>query len=209
MPQQLSLDWLLRPMTVDAFLDEIWGKSHYHASRDIPGYLDGLLGGADSVDALLAVFRPHRSLVSRVREQERKDQYVYRLADSSFDVAALEHPEAIAVGLDSLEGDLVRRGQCHPLGAGIADAVSIDDRTKVAKYQPLYARVTESSDGVALNFAQSAVSTSHDHQEAFRFLAKSTEPFEVCHLPGLSDAQRIELARTLILQGFLVRLSSD
>lgn len=394
MVQQLSLAWLLEPLTVDAFLDDIWGRSHYHVSRCSPDYFDGLLDGADSVDALLAVFRPHLSLVSLVRQDERRDQYAYRLADGRFDIAAigrdfgdgftivldsvqryvrsiaalahsidvelnfaaqvnayftppqsqgfvahfddhdalivqlqgskiwhlyegidvaphemwrhgpipaaelpapidvrletgdvlylprgrvhaaestselsvhltvglhaptlfllatrmlnalnnsdgrvhiqlpprflsdpdvraglgslvyeitesLERPDAIAAALDSLEADLVRRGQCHPPGAGISDAVGVDDQTRVVKYQPLYSRVTEDSDGVALHFAQSVVNAGTDHREALQYLAKSIEPLRVSDLPGLSETQRIELARALILQGFLVRLPSD
>lgn len=391
---EFSLAWLLRPLTVDAFLDEVWGKSHYHVSRSSPDYFDGLLDGADSVDAMLTVFRPHLSLVSLVRQQERKEQYVYRLADGSFDVAAIgqdfadgftivldsvqryvrsiaslahsidvelnyaaqvnayftppqsqgfvahcddhdalivqlqgskiwhlyegidvathemwrhdalpaaeppaptdvrletgdvlyvprgrvhaaestselsvhltvglhaptlsllatrmldalnnsdarahiqlpprflsdpavraglgslvheitesfEQPETLAAALDSLEADLVRRGQCHPLGAAISDAVGVDDQTRVLKYQPLYSRVTEDSDGVALHFAQSVVNAGTDHREALQYLARSAAPLRVSDLPGLSEVQRIELARTLILQGFLVRLPGD
>ncbi len=392
--EQHSLNWLLRPLTVDVFLDEIWGKSHHHVSRSDPDYFASLLEGADSVDALLAVFRPHLSLVSLVREAERKEQYVYRLADGSFDVAAigrdfadgytivlesvqryvraiasmahsidvelnfatqvnayftppqsqgfvahfddhdalivqlqgskiwhlyegidvaphemwrdgsipaaelpapadvrlatgdvlyvprgrvhaaestselsvhltvglhaptlymlatrmlnalndsddnihaqlpprflsdpqvraglgafahtlaeaLGQPDAMAEGLDSLEADLVRRGQCQPLGTDISDAIDIDDQTRVVKYQPLYARVTEDAGGVALHFAQSVVNAGPDHREALQFLARNTEPLNVCDLPGLSETQRTELARTLIMQGFLVRLSGD
>jgi bifunctional lysine-specific demethylase and histidyl-hydroxylase NO66 len=392
--EQFSLDWLLRPLTVDVFLDEIWGKSHYHVSRSSPDYFVNLLEHAETVDALLAVFRPHLSLVSLVREAERKDQYVYRLAGGGFDVAAigqdfadgytivlenvqryvrpiasmahsidvelnfatqvnayftppqsqgfvahfddhdalivqlqgskiwhlyegidvaphdmwrheslaadrlptpidvrletgdvlyvprgrvhaaestselsvhltvglhaptlfvlatrmlnalndsddhvhaqlpprflsdpqvraglgafahriaeaLEQPDAMAGGLDSLEADLVRRGQCQPLGAAISDAVDVDDSTRVAKYRPLYARVTTDPGGVALHFAQSVVNAGPDHRDALQFLARSTAPLHVSDLPGLSGVQRIELARTLILQGFLVRLPSD
>jgi bifunctional lysine-specific demethylase and histidyl-hydroxylase NO66 len=76
------------------------------------------------------------------------------------------------------------------------------------KYQPLYSRVTEDSGGVALHFAQSVVNAGIDHREALQYLARSTEPLRVSDLPGLSDMQRIELARTLILQGFLLRLPS-
>jgi hypothetical protein len=122
---------------------------------------------------------------------------------------ALEQPEVIADGLDSLEADLVRRGQCKPLGAGISDAVAIDDQTRVVKYQPLYSRVTEKSDGVALHFAQSVVDVTADHESALQFLAKSTAPFRIRDLPELSEVQRLELARTLILQGFLIRLPDD
>ena len=394
MAQQLSLAWLLRPLTVDAFLDEIWGKSHYHVSRNSPNYFDSLREGADSIDALLAVFRPHLSLVSLVRKAERKHQFLYRLADGGFDVAAIgqdfadgytivlesiqryvrsiaslahsieveldfaaqvnayftppqsqgfvahlddhdalivqlqgskiwhlydgidvaphemgnhgsvaaadlpapvdvcleagdvlyiprgrvhaaestselsvhltiglhaptllllatrmldalnntddrihaqlpprflsdpkvrarldtfahqiaevfDEPDALAGGLDSLEADLVKRGQCQPLVAGISDAVDVDDRTRVVKCQPLYSRVTEDSAGVALHFAQSVVNAGPDYREALRFLAKIAEPLRVCDLPGLSETERIELARTLILQGFLVRLTHD
>jgi bifunctional lysine-specific demethylase and histidyl-hydroxylase NO66 len=394
MVQPYSLAWLLEPLTVDAFLDDVWGKSHYHVSRRNSDHFVGLLEGADSVDALLAVFRPHLSLVSLVRETERKDQYVYRLAGGGFDVAAigqdfadgytivlenvqryvraiaalahsidvelnfatqvnayftppqsqgfvahfddhdalivqlqgsklwhlyegidvaphdmwrheslgadqlpepadvlletgdvlyvprgrvhaaestselsvhltiglhaptlfllatrmlnalnnfddrmhaqlpprflsdpkvraglgslvhqvgesLEQSEAIALGLDSLEADLVMRGQCRPLGAGISHAVGIDDQTRVMKYQPLYARVTKNSGVVALHFAQSVVNAGADHEEALRFLATSTEPIRIADLPGLSEAQRVELARTLIMQGFLVRMADD
>jgi bifunctional lysine-specific demethylase and histidyl-hydroxylase NO66 len=394
MPQHFSLAWLLDPLTVDDFLGEIWGTTHHHVSRDRPDYLDSLCEDADSVDDLLALFRPHLSLVSLVRESERKDQYLYRLADGGFDAAAigrdfadgytivldsvqrfaraigamshsievelnfatqvnayftppesqgfeahsddhdalivqlqgskiwhiyegadvaphemwrheamstkglpapvdvrlpagdvlyvprgrvhaaestselsvhltvglhaptlfmlatrelnalnnsddrihtqlpprflsdpevrsglgslvreiaeaLEQPEAIAGGLDSLEADLVKRGQCKPLGSGISDAVAIDDQTRVVKYQPLYSRVTETSDAVALHFAQSVVNVTADHKSAVEFLAKSTAPFRIRDLPELSEVQRLELARTLIMQGFLIRLPDD
>jgi lysine-specific demethylase/histidyl-hydroxylase NO66 len=42
-----------------------------------------------------------------------------------------------------------------------------------------------------------------------QFLSKSTEPFRVCDLRGLSEPQQTELARTLIVNGFLVRLPGD
>ena len=394
MPQPFSLGWLLDPLTVDDFLGRIWGNAHHHVSRDCADYVDSLRDGADSVDDLLALFRPHLSLVSLVRQSERKDNYVYRLAGGGFDaeaigrdfadgytivldsvqryaraIAALSHsievelnfatqvnayftppesqgfaahsddhdalivqlqgskiwhiyegvdvaphdmwrhealstaglpapvdvrleagdvlyvprgrvhaaestselsvhltlglhaptlfmlatrmldalnnsddcvhtqlpprflsdpdvrlglgdlvhaiaeaveqPEAIAQGLDSLEADLVRRGRCKPLGTGISDAVAIDDQTRVVKYQPLYSRVTERSDEVALHFAQSVVNVTTDHTSALHFLAKSAVPFRIRDLPELSEVQRLELARTLILQGFLIRLPDD
>jgi hypothetical protein len=60
-----------------------------------------------------------------------------------------------------------------------------------------------------LHFAQLVVNAAPDHGEALQFLSKSTEPFRVCDLPGLSEAQQTELARTLIANGFLVRLPGD
>ena len=124
-------------------------------------------------------------------------------------VEALEQPSAISAGLGSLADDLVRRGQSPPVGQAITNAIGVDGHVRVVKYQPLFSRVTETSDGVALHFAQLVVSAAPDHSEALQFLSKSTEPFRVCDLPGLSEPQQTELARTLIANGFLVRLPGD
>jgi ribosomal protein L16 Arg81 hydroxylase len=124
-------------------------------------------------------------------------------------VEALEQPSAISAGLGSLADDLVRRGQSPPVGQAITSAIGIAGQVRVVKYQPLFSRVTETSDGVALHFAQLVVNAAPDHTEALQFLSKSTEPFRVCDLPGLSEAQQTELARTLIVNGFLVRLPDD
>jgi hypothetical protein len=77
----------------------------------------------------------------------------------------------------------------------------------VAKYEPLYARVAHVDDRVVLQFAQLSVGAGTDHEAAMMFLAGSTGPFRVGDLPGLTAAQRTGLAQTLILNGFLVRLS--
>ena len=79
----------------------------------------------------------------------------------------------------------------------------------MVKCQPLYSRVTESPGGVVLHFAQSVVNAGLEFRDAMNFLAKSTEPLQVSDIPGLSETERIELARTLILQGFLIRLTRD
>ena len=391
---ELSLAWLLQPLTVETFINEIWGATHYHVSRNCPEYFDSLLDASASVDELLGLFRPDLSLARLVRENDKKDPYVYRLADGGFDVAgvgkdfadgytivlesiqryvraiaslshsievelnfttqvnayvtppesqgfvthydehdvlivqirgskiwhlyngadiaphrmcrqepivtdalpsptdvrleagdvlylprgrvhaaeatsevsvhltvglhaptllmlvtralnalsysddrvhtqlpprylddphvraslgalvrdvaeALEQPSVIAEGLGSLEDDLVKRGQPSPVGQAISTAVGIVGHARVRKYQPLYSRVTDTSDGVALHFAQLVINAAPDHKEALQFLSKSTEPFRVCDLPGLSAAQQTELARTLIVTGFLVRLPDD
>jgi lysine-specific demethylase/histidyl-hydroxylase NO66 len=390
----LSLTWLLQPLSVETFLNEIWGATHYHVSRNSPEYFDSLLDGSASVDELLALFRPDLSLVSLVRENDKKDPYVYRFADGGFDAAAigkdfadgytivldsiqryvraiasllhsievelnfatqvnayitrpesqgfvthydehdvlilqirgskiwhlydgadvaphemrrrqpvvtaalpsptdvrlevgdvlylprgrvhaaeatselsvhltvglhaptllllvtraldslsysddrvhtqlpprylndpdvranlgvlvrdvaegLEEPSVIAEGLGSLEDDLVKRGQSPPVGQAMSNAVGIDGHARVMKYQPLYSRVTDSPDGVALHFAQLVIKAGSDHEDALQFLSKSTEPFRICDLPGLSAAQQTELARSLIISGFLVRLTDD
>jgi bifunctional lysine-specific demethylase and histidyl-hydroxylase NO66 len=392
--REFSLAWLLQPLTVDTFLGEIWGATHCHVSRNRPGYFDNLLGGSISVDELLGLFRPDLSLVRLVRENDKKDPYVYRLAGGGFDadgigkdfaagytivlesvhryvralasllqsievelnfatqlnayftppesrgfnahydehdvlilqlrgskiwhlydgvdvaphemqrhepvpaaalpspadvrldagdvlyvphgkvhaaeatsevsvhltlglhaptlltlvtralgslsysddrvhtqlpprylddpdlraglgalvhgvVEALEQPSVIAEGLGSLEDDLVKRGQSPPVGQAISKAVGIEGHSRVMKYQPLYSRVTDTSDGVALHFAQLVVNAAPDHKDALEFLSKSTEPLRIRDLPGLSAAQQTELARTLIVNGFLIRLPDD
>jgi bifunctional lysine-specific demethylase and histidyl-hydroxylase NO66 len=127
-------------------------------------------------------------------------------------VTALEEPGVIAAGLGELEDVLVKHGRCPPVGRAIANAAGIDGHTPVVKYQPLYSRVTAvagGSKGYALHFAQLVINAGPDHKAALLFVSTNTEPFRVCDLPGLNAAQQIELARTLIASGFLVRLRPD
>jgi bifunctional lysine-specific demethylase and histidyl-hydroxylase NO66 len=135
------------------------------------------------------------------------------LADPVRDmVRTVEHPSVIAESLDALEDALVRRGRCPPVGQ-ISDSVGIDGQTPVVKYQPLYSRVTGpkggDAGGVALQFAQLSIRADANHEAAMLFLSSSTAPFRVRDLPGLTAAQQTELARTLIVSGFLVRLPDD
>lgn len=37
MAAESSLAWLLRPVSVEAFLDEIWAIRHHHIQRGEPG----------------------------------------------------------------------------------------------------------------------------------------------------------------------------
>jgi len=120
-------------------------------------------------------------------------------------VGTVEDPGALAGGLGLLADSLVRRGQCPPVGK-IADAKAIDAQTLVVKYQPLYSRVKAVDDGVVLEFASLSINAAADHEAAMRFISSSTEPFRVGDLPGLRPAQQTDLARTLIVSGFLVRL---
>ncbi len=123
-------------------------------------------------------------------------------------VRAWKHPSVIAESLDALEDALVRRGRCPPVGQ-ISDTVGIDGQTLVVKYQPLYSRVSAVAGGVVLQFAQLSIHGDAGHEAAMLFLSTSTEPFRVRDLPGLHTAQQTELARTLIVAGFLVRLPDD
>jgi hypothetical protein len=124
-------------------------------------------------------------------------------------VEALEQPSVIEGGVVSLEDDLVKRGKCPPVAQAVSNALGIDGNARVVKYQPLYSRVTDIPDGVALHFAQLVINAGSGHKDALQFLSKSTEPFRICDLPGLSAAEQTELARTLIVTGFLVRLPTD
>jgi ribosomal protein L16 Arg81 hydroxylase len=388
-----SLAWLLQPLTVGTFFDEIWGTRHYHIKRRCPHYFDSVLHGSSAVDELLRHLQPEPSAVRTVRGDEHRDPDAYRLVDGSLDVARVcndladgytivldrleryartitslshsievelnfptqvngyitppestgftphydhhdvlilqihgsktwhvygdaaltphemqrrraidpdglplptdlcleagdvlylprgrihaaetdsepsvhltvgihtptvltllthvlhllslrddrihaplpvrylddagvraslgeimqdilrivEDPGAIAEGLGALEDVLVRRGRCPPVGK-VSNTVDIDGQTLVRKYQPLYSRAMTTSSGVALQFAQLLVSAGSDHEPAMLFLSGSTEPLRVGDLPGLSAAQQTELARTLIMSGFLVRLPDD
>ena len=120
----------------------------------------------------------------------------------------VDDPGVIAEGLDAMADVLVRRGRCPPVGR-VRDTVGVDVQTLVARYQPLYSRVAHIADHVVLQFAQLSVSAGPDHEAAMQFLVTQTEPFRVGDLPGLSAAQQTWLAQTLMLNGFLVRLSED
>lgn len=120
-------------------------------------------------------------------------------------VRAVGDPEIVGEGLDAMADVLVRRGRCPPVGR-VSDTAGIDGQTRVVKYEPLYSRVAQVGDRFVLQFARLSVGAGADHEAALRFLARSTEPFRVGDLPGLTAAQQAGLAQTLILNGFLVRL---
>jgi bifunctional lysine-specific demethylase and histidyl-hydroxylase NO66 len=127
-------------------------------------------------------------------------------------VRAIEEPCALEEGLAALEDDLLRRGRCRPVGQLVSNAVEanrIDGHTLVTRYRPLYSRVLATTRGVALQFGQSLVSADSDHRAAMLFLSNSADPFRVRDLPGLSEEQQTELARKLVVDGFLVLLGND
>ncbi|WP_046300763.1 cupin domain-containing protein [Mycobacterium sp. UM_Kg27] len=119
-------------------------------------------------------------------------------------LSAVETSDSLTEGLGAMQDFLLRRARCPVVGQ-VADTVGLDTATWVRKQQPLYARVTTTADGVGLQFAQLIVSARPDHEAAMRFVCDGTEPFRVGELPGLAAAQQIELARSLIMSGFLVR----
>lgn len=121
-------------------------------------------------------------------------------------VKAVEDPSAVARGLDVLADRLVRRGRIPPLGPP-SNAARIDGQTLVRKYQPLYSRVRAVDGGVALRFAGLSVRAGADHEAAMQFISASSGPFRVGDLPELTAQQQVELARSLIVSGFLVPVS--
>lgn len=123
-------------------------------------------------------------------------------------VATVQDPDALSDGVGLLSDVLVRRGTCPPVGQ-IATANTVDTRTRVAKYQPLYSRVKAVDGGVTLQFASLSINAGSDHAAALRFVSAITEPFRVGDLPSLRPEQQTDLARTLIVSGFLVRLPGD
>lgn len=123
-------------------------------------------------------------------------------------LAAIASPGARAEGLGVMQDFLVRRARCPVVGQ-VSDTVGLDGDTLVRKQQPLYSRVTTTADGVGLQFAQLIVTARPDHEAAMRFLSARTAPFRVDELPGLTAAQQIELARSLIMSGFLMRQSAS
>ena len=392
---EFSLAWLLQPLSVETFIDDIWSHDHYHVKRGCPGYFDGLLPGPSAVDKLLELFRREPAAVRLVKGRDKKGSDNYLLADGSLDVSRirddfadgytivldgveryvrtvgtvarsievelnfpiqvntyitppgqtglaphyddhdvlilqvqgskiwhlylgadrppreiqrekdkavdadtlpaptdvrleagdvlyvprgrvhsaetnseqsihltvgihaptvlmlaigalysqswrddrlnarlparhLDNPDldatlrslvreavgtaddsdAMASSLGLLADVLVKRGQCPPVGK-ISDAKTIDGQTRVVKYQPLYSRVKAVEDGFALQFASLSTNAAADHEAALRFISTATEPFRVSELPGLSARQQTDLARTLIVSGFLVRLPDD
>jgi ribosomal protein L16 Arg81 hydroxylase len=389
---ELSLAWLLQPLSVENFLDEIWSQTHHHIRRGCPGYFDGLLPGPSTVDELLELFRREPSALRLVKGRDKKGSDNYLLVDGSLDVVGIRNDfadgytivldgvekyvravgtlarsievelnfpiqvntyitppgqtglaphyddhdvlilqvqgskiwhlylgadrppreiqrekdkvvaidglppptdvrleggdvlyvprgrvhsaettseqsihltvgihvptvlmlaigalysqswrddrlnarlpvrhlddadldatlrslvreavgtvddsGAMAGGLGLLADGLVRRGQCPPVGP-IANATGIDGETRVRKYQPLYSSVKIEPGGVVLQFASLSIAAGLNHKAAMEFVSRSTEPFRVGDMPELSERQQIELARSLIVSGFLVRL---
>jgi hypothetical protein len=123
-------------------------------------------------------------------------------------IAGVDDSGALSGGLGLLADVLVRRGTCPPVGR-IASANGIDCQTWVKKHQPLYARAKALDDGVTLQFASLSINAGADHEAAMRFVARITEPFRVGDIPGLRAEQQVDLARTLIVSGYLSRVADN
>lgn len=131
-----------------------------------------------------------------------------RLADQARDLLAALDDRAIGDAVGSIENSLLRRGRCQPAGRLVDDITAGDRITPdctVARNQPLYARVMALDGGVALQFAQTLVTADASYRDAMLFLSQSREPFRVADIPGISTDEQTELARKLLVDGFLVQ----
>jgi hypothetical protein len=87
-----SLAWLLQPLAVETFVDEVWGATHYHVKRCCAGYFDSLLQGASAVEELLELFRGEPSTVHLLRGKDKKTgSDSYRLVDGSLDLVGIRN----------------------------------------------------------------------------------------------------------------------
>src|SRR3546814_16871674 len=76
----------------------------------------------------------------------------------------------------------------------------------LGRNQPLYARVLALGGGVGLQFAQKLVTAGANHRDAMLFLSRQSDPFKVADIPGISADEQTELARKLLVDGFMVKI---
>jgi hypothetical protein len=102
---EFSLAWLLQPLSVETFVDDIWAQDHYHVKRGRPGYFDGLLPGPSAVDELLELFRREPAAVRLVKGRDKKGSDNYLLADGSLDVGRIRNDfaDGYTIVLDGVE----------------------------------------------------------------------------------------------------------
>jgi hypothetical protein len=100
-----SLAWLLHPLPVQAFFDDIWGSRHYHVARGDPAYFDTLLHGPSAAEELLGHLRPAPAAVSLVKGDEQRDPASYRGADDSLDLDCVrtDYADGYTIVLDGLQ----------------------------------------------------------------------------------------------------------
>jgi lysine-specific demethylase/histidyl-hydroxylase NO66 len=100
-----SLAWLLQPLTVETFLDEIWGATPYHVKRGCADYFDRLLHGPSVIDELLQHVEPAPSAVRLVKGGQSQDADSYRLADGTLDLAHVRKAfaDGFTIVLNALE----------------------------------------------------------------------------------------------------------
>jgi ribosomal protein L16 Arg81 hydroxylase len=102
---ELSLAWLLEPLSVDEFLGESWGTEHRHVTRGRADYFDRLVAPSSTLDGLLELFRPEPSALRLVRGQDKRGSDHYRLADGGLDVTAVRNDfaDGFTIVIDGIE----------------------------------------------------------------------------------------------------------
>lgn len=100
-----SLAWLLQPLTVESFLNDIWATTHHHVARRGAGYFDGLLCGPSAIDELLDRVQPDPSAVRLVRGGESKQAETYQCADGGLDLVRVraDFADGYTIVLNGLE----------------------------------------------------------------------------------------------------------
>ncbi|HEU4361171.1 MAG TPA: cupin domain-containing protein [Mycobacterium sp.] len=80
-----SLAWLLAPLTVPTFLDEVWGIAPHHIGRGCADYFDSLLSASSAADELLTGLRAAPDALRLVKGADNLDPAAYQLPDGTID----------------------------------------------------------------------------------------------------------------------------
>ena len=117
----LSLGWLLQPLAVETFLDEVWQTQHWHVQRGCPNYFDRLLHGSSALDELLEAARPQPSAVRLVKGAHKEEPGAYRLADGSVDLVRVrsDFADGYTIIVENLE-------QYAPAIASLSHSIQVE-----------------------------------------------------------------------------------
>jgi bifunctional lysine-specific demethylase and histidyl-hydroxylase NO66 len=85
-----SLAWLLRPMTVDAFIAEMWSRKAGIIKRGQPGDFAGLFG-VGAMETFLQYVWPDQAAIRLVRSDQPAAPADFRLANGSVDMVRIRN----------------------------------------------------------------------------------------------------------------------
>ena len=127
---ELSLAWLLEPLSVETFLDEVWAKNHHHIQRDRPEYFDALLPGPRQSTNSWTALRHDPSALRLVRGEDKKGPDSYRLADGSLDIAGVRNDfaDGYTIVVDGIEQYVRTVGTAGPFARGRAELSDAGER---------------------------------------------------------------------------------
>lgn len=122
-----DLGWLLAPLRIEEFLDEVWEQRPYVIQRDDSGYYKSLFSGAD-LDAVLEFGRPQPAELRVVSEGKwlRSDQYFQ--SDGRLDLNQLRR--------SYIEGYTIVIHGLHRFWAPVAECVQALQRRLSYKVTP-------------------------------------------------------------------------